>query len=112
MRAVQLLLGHTKTDSTVRYLGDDLDDALSLSEGIDLYQHYRPVVPCAVRPISTGRDYRDAAVQLPRTGHCGLPQRLLQANVADADHSDVRCGCAILLRRMQIPKNGLRDHEH
>ena len=29
LRAVQLLLGHTKMDSTVRYLGVDLDDALS-----------------------------------------------------------------------------------
>src|SRR6056297_566779 len=36
LRAVQLLLGHTKMDSTVRYLGVDLDDSLSLSEGIDL----------------------------------------------------------------------------
>jgi site-specific recombinase XerC len=36
LRAVQLLLGHTKMDSTVRYLGVDLDDALILSEGIDL----------------------------------------------------------------------------
>lgn len=36
LRPVQLLLGHTKMDSTVRYLGVDLDDALSLSEGIDL----------------------------------------------------------------------------
>lgn len=36
LRAVQLLLGHTKVDSTVRYLGVDLDDALTLSEGIDL----------------------------------------------------------------------------
>ncbi len=36
LRAVQLLLGHTKMDSTVRYLGVDLDDALSLSEGIHL----------------------------------------------------------------------------
>lgn len=36
LRAVQLLLGHTKMDSTVRYLGVDLDDALTLSEGIDL----------------------------------------------------------------------------
>ncbi len=36
LRAVQLLLGHTKMDSTVRYLGVDLDDALMLSEGIDL----------------------------------------------------------------------------
>lgn len=36
LRTVQPLLGHTKMDSTVRYLGVDLDDALSLSEGIDL----------------------------------------------------------------------------
>jgi site-specific recombinase XerC len=36
LRAVQLLLGHTKMDSTVRYLGVDLEDALTLSEGIDL----------------------------------------------------------------------------
>lgn len=36
LRAVQLLLGHTTMDSTERYLGVDLDDALSLSEGIDL----------------------------------------------------------------------------
>jgi integrase len=36
LRAVQLLLGHTKMDRTVRYLGVDLDDALSLSEGIEL----------------------------------------------------------------------------
>ena len=36
LRAVQLLPGHTKMDSTARYLGVDLNDALSLSEGIDL----------------------------------------------------------------------------
>ena len=36
LRAFQLLLGHTKMDSTVRYLGVDIEDALSLSEGIDL----------------------------------------------------------------------------
>ncbi|WP_208995151.1 tyrosine-type recombinase/integrase [Pseudovibrio sp. Alg231-02] len=36
LRAVQLLLGHTKMDSPVRYLGIDLEDALSLSEKIDI----------------------------------------------------------------------------
>ncbi len=36
LRPVQLLLGHTKMDSTVRYLGVDLEDALTLSEGIEL----------------------------------------------------------------------------
>lgn len=32
LRAVQLLLGHTKIESTVRYLGIELDDALELAE--------------------------------------------------------------------------------
>ena len=36
LRAVQLLLGHTKMDSTVRYLGIDLEDALEISESIDI----------------------------------------------------------------------------
>lgn len=36
LRAVQLLLGHTKMDSTVRYLGVELEDALSIAEKIDL----------------------------------------------------------------------------
>ena len=36
LRAAQLLLGHTKLDSTVRYLGVDIEDALSLSQGIYL----------------------------------------------------------------------------
>lgn len=36
IRAVQLLLGHTKLDSTVRYLGVEVEDALTISEGIDI----------------------------------------------------------------------------
>lgn len=35
LRAVQLLLGHTKMDSTVRYLGVELEDALAISGNID-----------------------------------------------------------------------------
>ena len=35
-RAVQLLLGHTKLESTVRYLGIGVDDALSISEQVEL----------------------------------------------------------------------------
>ena len=34
LRAVQLLLGHTKMDSTVRYLGVELEDALGISEAV------------------------------------------------------------------------------
>ena len=36
LRACQLLLGHTKLESTVRYLGIEVDDALVLSEQTDL----------------------------------------------------------------------------
>ena len=36
LRAVKLLLGHTKVDSTVRYLGVELEDALSIAERIDI----------------------------------------------------------------------------
>lgn len=32
IRAIQLLLGHTKLESTVRYLGIEVEDALELSE--------------------------------------------------------------------------------
>ena len=32
LRAVQLLLGHTKLESTVRYLGIEVEDALELAE--------------------------------------------------------------------------------
>ena len=36
LRAVQLLLGHTKMDSTVRYLGVELEDALAIAETIEI----------------------------------------------------------------------------
>ena len=36
LRAVQLLLGHKKIESTVRYLGIDVDDALAIAEQIDV----------------------------------------------------------------------------
>ena len=36
LRAVQLLLGHTKLESTVRYLGIEVDDALEISEQTDV----------------------------------------------------------------------------
>jgi integrase len=36
LRAVQLLLGHTKLESTVRYLGIEVDDALAIAEQVEV----------------------------------------------------------------------------
>jgi integrase len=36
LRAVQLLLGHSKRESTVRYLGIEVDDALEISEQTEI----------------------------------------------------------------------------
>jgi len=36
LRAVQILLGNTKLESTVRYLGIEVDDALNMAEQIEL----------------------------------------------------------------------------
>jgi integrase len=36
LRAVQLLLGHTKIESTVRYLGIEVEDALEIAEQVDV----------------------------------------------------------------------------
>jgi integrase len=36
LRAVQLLLGHTKIESTVRYLGIEVYDALAIAEQVEI----------------------------------------------------------------------------
>jgi integrase len=36
LRAVQLLLGHSKIESAVRYLGIEVDDAIEIAEKIDI----------------------------------------------------------------------------
>lgn len=36
LRAVQLLLGHSKIESTVRYIGIEVDDVIEIAEKIDI----------------------------------------------------------------------------
>jgi site-specific recombinase XerC len=36
LRAIQLLLGHTKIESTVRYFGAKIEDALDTAEKVDV----------------------------------------------------------------------------
>ncbi len=50
LRAVQLLLGHTKMDSTVRYLGVELEDALAISESVEIYELGPPSLAAHSRP--------------------------------------------------------------
>ena len=45
LRAVQLLLGHTKLESTVRYLGIEVDDTLELAEQTEAYGTGPTVLP-------------------------------------------------------------------
>ena len=36
LRAIQILLGHSKVENTVRYLGIDVEDALALAENTEI----------------------------------------------------------------------------
>jgi site-specific recombinase XerC len=36
LRAIQILLGHTKIENTVKYLGVDIEDALELAEHTEI----------------------------------------------------------------------------
>ncbi len=42
LRAVQILLCHSKIDNTVRYLGIDAEDALALAENTEISIYWRP----------------------------------------------------------------------
>src|SRR5213078_1022972 len=42
LRAVQLLLGHSKLESTVKYLGIEVDDALEISEQTEIGRRLGP----------------------------------------------------------------------
>ena len=60
LRAVQILLGHSKLESTVLYLGIELDDALKLSEQTEIWM----ALPKAV--ISVAALWVDHPADSPR----------------------------------------------
>ncbi len=57
LRAVQLLLGRSKIESTVRYLGIEVDEALSLSE--------HSAVFASILPSTTREQKRSIVVPFP-----------------------------------------------
>ena len=57
LRAVQLLLGHTKLESTVRYLGIEVEDALNIAEQIELQSSTTGITPVvAYAPVAIVAD--------------------------------------------------------
>jgi integrase len=55
LRAVQLLLGHTKLESTVRYLGIEVDDALEMAEQTEVWSEKAGQRSDAARPSAARR---------------------------------------------------------
>jgi hypothetical protein len=53
LTAVQLMLGHTKLESTVRYLGIEVDDALAISEQVELRTEIKHRGPAPAGPRCT-----------------------------------------------------------
>lgn len=73
LRAVQLLLGHTKMDSTVRYLGVELEDALEISEAIEI-KAFGP--SNKDRPLLPSTRCSNAAAQLQQTSRSCIAQHI------------------------------------
>lgn len=61
LRAVQLLFDRTKLESTVRHLGIEVDDALEISEQIEIWQTLSTPV---VRPSFRSKLYGCSAMML------------------------------------------------
>lgn len=74
LRAVQLLLGHSKLESTVRYLGIEVDDALEISEQTEISRPSTPAAPSFVSarpPSSTAATWRTSEMAVSaRSRHC------------------------------------------
>lgn len=55
LRAVRILLRHSKVESTVRYLDMDVEDALTLAEGTEIRELATPAAMLRGLPQALGR---------------------------------------------------------
>ena len=83
LRAVQLLLGHTKIESTVRYLGIEVDDALTIARLMS-------EVPGAERTCSAQRSASEKGQE--RTCRLGVNQRPVKVHYPNCGHGAASCG--------------------
>lgn len=74
LRAVQLLLGYTKLESTVRYLGIEVDDTLSISERSSCSR--RAGLGCDVKAAASTRDGSAGRYPSPLSDFAGGPADL------------------------------------
>ena len=90
LRAVQLLLGHTKIESTVRYFGTEVDDALSIAEtgrpliypgGADAF---RPNATDAVTPAP-----HEAVLPRRRSVTPGHPPKSAESGLRGTAHGSI-----------------------
>lgn len=76
LRACPLLLGHRKLESTVRYLGIEVDDTLALSEQIEILPRWRTAwrtTPVRRADVVNARD--ESLVDLPPGPKSGDPNQ-------------------------------------
>ena len=94
LRAVQLLLGHTKLESTVRYLGIEVDDALEMAEQTEVSRLRRGRPSCwavAYRPRAVIRFSRTRFTVIASLGtfsvtHFAIRKTFPDNALSDATH--------------------------
>ena len=66
---MQILLGHSKIENTVRYLGVDVEDALALAEATEIFSNSGSLLIARSRSGGRQTGSFDRAERLPRSGH-------------------------------------------
>jgi len=108
--SVELMLGDSKVDGAMRYLGADIEDTLSLSEEFD---NRRLVCRSALSRRSSGGDAarRDRPKADPRTGFetpdgsAKVSVRELSRLVAQGELLDLPCRCPWNRREHDFPRH-------